>query len=141
MATLKTSSVNPSIVEDSLSRLLVRKERNKNDKVMDEVAVRLSRWKSFKKTSQGQMLVEIADPEIRYYQEMLRKPTTQLTHLGDVKVINECRAEWRGCLSVWESIKFNLVEYERKLKELNEMTKKEEEAIDKKKKAKLEKYR
>ena len=97
MGTIKSSLVQPSVVENELARLELRKEKNKNEKVLDELAEALARWKTLKATKAGQVLIEVADYEIRQYEENLSKPITQLLHLGGADVIKEVRAEWRGC--------------------------------------------
>lgn len=140
MGTLRSSLLDPSVVDNGLSRLELRKEKNRTEKVMDELSERLDRWRKLKATPQGQALISVADPEIKNYEDMLSKPTSQLGSYGDVNAINEARAEWRGCLGVWKSIKYNLVEYERKLLELERMTKEEEDKQAKERKKKIEKF-
>jgi hypothetical protein len=140
MGTLKSSTVQPSIVENEFARLEMRKERNRNERVLDDLAGRLAYWKKLRGTAVGQTLMEVADPEIKHYQELLDKPVSQLLHLGSIEVINETRAEWRGCLAVWKSIKYNLVEYERLLQEIKKMIETEGKATEEARKKKIDKY-
>jgi hypothetical protein len=141
MGTLKNSIVDPSIVENDLGRLELRKESNRNEKVMDELAEKMALWKKVKSTPAGQTLIELSDMEIKSYEAQLAKPTKQLMGLGDLPSINEARAEWRGCLAVWKSIKYNMVELENKLEEMKKMQEKEVNDKRAAAKKKLENYR
>lgn len=141
MGTLKSSLFAPSVVDNDAGRLELRKERNRSVRVMDELASALERWKKLKATPHGQLLIEIADFEIKQYEENLSRPVSQLMSYGDVASINETRAEWRGCLSVWKSIKFNMLDYERKMDEMKQMLAKEEEQSKADREKKLSNYR
>jgi hypothetical protein len=141
LSTLKTSMVPPQLVENDLGRMELRKERNRSVKVMDELQDQLIRWKNLKATKGGQVLIEVADFEIKDYEDKLSKPILGLAHFGDSQMINETRAEWRGCLAVWKSIKYNLVEKERALESLKQMFEKEEADMKKVRDEKLDKYR
>lgn len=141
MGTLKTSLSAPSVVDNDLGRLELRRERNRSVKLMDELSTALERWKKLKMTPHGQLIIEVADLEIKQYEENLSKPTSQMLAHGDIHAVNETRAEWRGCLSVWKSLKYNLVEYENKVNDLKQMLEKEESDAKILREKKLANYR
>ena len=141
MATLKTSLMPPSIVENEQARLDLRKEKNRNAKIMDELAEVLERWRKFKNTPHGQVIIEVADFEIKSLEDRLSQSMaeTAITY-NDINVAREVQAEWRGSLRTWKNIKFNLVEYEQRLTELKRMTDEEEKTQEEAREKLLRKY-
>lgn len=119
MPVLRGSQINPSLLDSPLDQVETgEKFSRKQKRVLEEM---LHKWREFESTEMGQMCAELADPMIAKCRYFLSLSAADVGY--SIDVLNEMRAECRGELRVWETIKRDPDKLKRLLQEMEENTK------------------
>jgi len=148
MPSLKGTNIDPRMAESPEDRSEVHEGRKKEIETLHES---IARWELFKGTRTGQIVCQLADPKINSLKAKVDMPIGELrVYLNKLGLVNmtsddikEYRAECRGAIGVWNSIKYKSQRLEERLKELTLQEKKEEKEVGKKKEVlakEVEKY-
>jgi len=131
MPVLKGSNIDPNMVDSPLDRIEACDGKIKEQASI--VGEQLDKWKSFKSTRAGQIVGDLADPQIQHLQNRIcggvEVTRRYFDAQGMVATSEDMKAyldECRGALGVWKDIKYRQQILERTMDEINKQIEKEE---------------
>ena len=125
MTALAGTNVSPSIVHDPIERVSIAKQGTKVQK--DAVERKLQEWEALKNTKLYHILTDLADPMIFHLTAEVMRPIMEYPESMSVDRIMEHKAECRGEVRAWTTIKFGPGILREQLDQLEALEKKEEE--------------
>jgi len=125
MGTLRETLSNPTVVEDTVERVSIQRQGVQAQKAALEK--QLQEWEALKNTKLYHILGGLVDPMIFHLGAELAKTVLDYPDEMSLDKITEYRAECRGELRVWQSIKYGPGSLKTQLNQLDELEKREEE--------------
>ena len=140
MGTLKSTIVDPRILDNPLARHDIREDKKKA--TIEALDRALQEWEAFKKTSTYSLVCALADPKVTYFKGEVCKSVMDFPG-WPVEVVKEHQAECRGALREWLVIRDQPGILKRELDQLNKQSAEEKEVTEgpsEATKKRLEKY-
>lgn len=108
MSTLRGTNLNPTEADNPFVGKKALEAPNR--KVRQYLEDQIQRWQDFHKTQAGKDCAEIADPEIKRLESLLRLSPLEFSRALGItpEFVSEYRAQVRGEIQAWCKIKYEL---------------------------------